>query len=453
MMSEVVTQWWKRQGVIEHWRRLVRRNRARNTRINRNEVTSTQASTNVETKVISTDTNTIPISIGSRIPRIKYGELVKLGYNGGNFRQNKSRYVVFQRFEANGVKISKQYKAQSFTPSTSQTAEQATHQKHSISYVLSEKKAVVVEYRDDPETDMFQIGRSSKNDIDFHVSILLHGRKPNSKVTYLSRYGCRILFGRTDASAKLFAAGFDSHREIFLGQKATKWEDNGEMDGLTTNGVLIMHPKGHFGSGTLECGVWRECSVGGKVMNLRKSRYAEERTEKIPDETNVLQDGTLIDLCGVTLIWRSVEGLKNTPTKSDIEKRMVGLNTLLAPREVTSSEPTIRPYFFLQCEHIQLYKELEQDKSTDERICTMCLLKGPVIALSMGLEPAFYVDSDPPTFAFIPCGHMASEMTVKYWASINIPKDGREENNEFKAVCPFCRTFLSEDTGFVKLKF
>lgn len=30
-------------------------------------------------------------------------------------------------------------------------------------------------------------------------------------------------------------------------------------------------------------------------------------------ETNILQDGTLVDLCGATLLWRSAEGLKNSP--------------------------------------------------------------------------------------------------------------------------------------------
>lgn len=29
--------------------------------------------------------------------------------------------------------------------------------------------------------------------------------------------------------------------------------------------------------------------------------------------SNVLLDGTLIDLCGATLLWRSAEGLLNSP--------------------------------------------------------------------------------------------------------------------------------------------
>jgi hypothetical protein len=34
---------------------------------------------------------------------------------------------------------------------------------------------------------------------------------------------------------------------------------------------------------------------------------------QVDDETNVLQDGTFIDLCGVTLLWRSNEGLEKSP--------------------------------------------------------------------------------------------------------------------------------------------
>ena len=64
-----------------------------------------------------------------------------------------------------------------------------------------------------------------------------------------------------------FAAGFDSSRNIFLGEKATKWETTGEneVDGLTTNGVLVMHPKGAFcppeGCPDPRPGFWREVSV------------------------------------------------------------------------------------------------------------------------------------------------------------------------------------------------
>lgn len=34
---------------------------------------------------------------------------------------------------------------------------------------------------------------------------------------------------------------------------------------------------------------------------------------QILEENNILQDGTLIDLCGATLLWRSAAGLSTSP--------------------------------------------------------------------------------------------------------------------------------------------
>ncbi|ETE56176.1 hypothetical protein L345_18113, partial [Ophiophagus hannah] len=48
------------------------------------------------------------------------------------------------------------------------------------------------------------------------------------------------------------------------------------MDGLTTNGVLVMHPDGGFSEDSTP-GVWREISVCGNVYALRDSRSAQQR--------------------------------------------------------------------------------------------------------------------------------------------------------------------------------
>jgi len=48
--------------------------------------------------------------------------------------------------------------------------------------------------------------------------------------------------------------------------------------------------------------------VGGNVFGLRESRSAAVQGSAVPSESNVLKDGTLIDLCGATLLWRSAEG-------------------------------------------------------------------------------------------------------------------------------------------------
>lgn len=144
----------------------------------------------------------------------------------------------------------------------------------------------------------------------------------------------------------VYAAGFDNSRNIFLGEKATKWQKkNGEPDGLTTNGVLILHPNKHYSSENQdEMFVWREVSVGGDIYSLRETRSSTVKGSLINDETNQLQDGTLIDLCGATLLWRSAEGLKNSPSKAELERRLdelnagkpqcpVNLNTLIIPKK------------------------------------------------------------------------------------------------------------------------
>ncbi|CRK95437.1 CLUMA_CG008642, isoform A [Clunio marinus] len=417
-------------------------------------------------------------------PRAKYGELVILGYNGflpqGDRGRRRSKFVLSKRLEHNGVKRSKHYIVQS--PETSHAILDTSQ--HLISYTLSRNQAVIVEFQEDESTDMFQVGRSSESPIDFVVMDTLPGDKKDSKVmqSTISRFACRILVDRSEPRARIFAAGFDSSRNIFLGEKATKWQDNVEMDGVTTNGVLIMHPKGKFCGGNAKCGLWRETSLGGDVFSLRESRSAQQKGQPIKEESNVLQDGTLIDLCGATLLWRSAEGLLNSPTKRDLEKLVdeinagrpqcpVGLNTLVIPRKAaTLSEQVDQPYVYLNCGHTfigirsldckedkkrQNYVSLPghhdwgQDKASGARRCPMCLELGPVVTLCMGIEPAFYVDSGPPTYAFNPCGHMATEKTVKYWANVDIPHG----TNGFQAVCPFCATPLNGVPGYVRLIF
>lgn len=120
----------------------------------------------------------------------------------------------------------------------------------------------------------------------------------------ISRFACRILADRNNSKVcRIYAAGFDTSRNIFLGvsisvfnaanylfyltliylkEKATKWQENGrEIDGLITNGVLIMHPKGNFCGGEAKCGSWLETSVGGGVFSLRESRSAQQKGQVV----------------------------------------------------------------------------------------------------------------------------------------------------------------------------
>jgi len=62
--------------------------------------------------------------------------------------------------------------------------------------------------------------------------------------------------------------------------------------------------------------VWREVSVDGDIYTLRQTRSSPLRGEKVDRECNILRDGTLIDLCGATLIFRSAQGLAKSPVSS-----------------------------------------------------------------------------------------------------------------------------------------
>lgn len=59
------------------------------------------------------------------------------------------------------------------------------------------------------------------------------------------------------------------------------------MDGLTTNGVLVMHPRNGFTEDS-KPGVWREISVCGNVFSLRETRSAQQRGKMVKVVTDVL---------------------------------------------------------------------------------------------------------------------------------------------------------------------
>ncbi|XP_063058843.1 E3 ubiquitin-protein ligase pellino homolog 1 [Engraulis encrasicolus] len=307
-------------------------------------------------------------------PPTKYGELIILGYNGsfpnGDRGRRKSHFSLFKRPRANGVKPSTVHAVCS--PQAAKAI--SNKDQHSISYTLSRAQTVVVEYTHDSTTDMFQIGRSTEGPIDFVVTDTVPcrlGHQPYSRgdgcsggmggmgslggmvggggVTSLSsqstisRFACRIVCQRHPPyTARICAAGFDSSKNIFLGEKAAKWKTpDGLMDGLTTNGVLVMHPRHGFTQDSRPS-AWREISVCGNVFTLRETRSAQQRGKMVEKESHELRDGSLIDLCGVTLLWRTAEGLARTPSSRHLEALRqelnaarpqcpVGLNTLAFP--------------------------------------------------------------------------------------------------------------------------
>lgn len=588
-----------------------------------------------------------------------YGELSILGYNGSiphsdrNNKRAKSKFLLCQRPTPNGIKKSKHY----IVKQPQATKAIRDKELHSISYTFSRSQAIIVEYAQDDETDLFQIGRSSESPIDFVVNdtvqnnginrpqaaaaassssshpihhgshnnhshhrsshktqhsennfssqlselvpthllahanqlhnqlhtqhasppshlikapdhshtasnLILHhtshqnrqyganrdnmhilldnpnqncinflnyrfphlSQDPRHLISHqssavvatahisgaaagvsnpsknhnsshhhsspaqstISRFACRILVERKPPyTARIYAAGFDSSKNIFLGEKATKWEQDNSIDGLTTNGVLLMHPKsGYFceeiamndsnnNEKSATGGVWREVSVDGGIYAIRESRSAAQKGIKIDNECNILKDGTLIDLCGATLLWRSLEGFKRAPTKRTLEEKIdsinasrpqcpVGLNTLIIPRKPVlsyhrrneiirdSDGSNQQPYVYLKCGHVQGLHDWGATKLSNQRKCPICFSVGTVSKLTIGIEPSFYVDSKELTHVFNPCGHMASEKTIKYWCSVKIPHG----THFFNSICPFCALPLSTvDQKHTKLIF
>ncbi|XP_062821305.1 E3 ubiquitin-protein ligase pellino homolog 3 isoform X1 [Anolis carolinensis] len=168
---------------------------------------------------------------------VKYGELIVLGYNGslpnGDKGRRRSRLALFKRPKANGVKPDVIHHIS--TPLVSKAL--SNKSQHSISYTLSRSHSVIVEYTHDSETDMFQIGRSTESMIDFVVTDTASGSSAatdgQSAQSTISRFACRVICERSPPyTARIYAAGFDASRNIFLGvREGGEVEDSGRADG------------------------------------------------------------------------------------------------------------------------------------------------------------------------------------------------------------------------------
>ncbi len=89
-----------------------------------------------------------------------------------------------------------------------------------------------------------------------------------------------------------------SYASIFQ-EKACKWQKkNGEVDGLTTNGILILQPSllmdEQAGAAAASVGppakyIWKEVSVDGDIYSLRETRSSSKRGDLVKGVTNELQ--------------------------------------------------------------------------------------------------------------------------------------------------------------------
>jgi len=392
---------------------------------------------------------------------ILYGELVVLGTDGelpnGNRGRRRSRFQLRKRPKANGVR-----------PVSQQTIRRQHGEKmslnqltsHTVTYTLDKTTEVIVRYDQSNETDMFQVGRSTDPPIDMVLVDIQPGSSGKSgsrtvlpEQSTLSRFACRILCDRqAPHAARIYAAGFDSQNQIRLGDRAPKWErgQSALMDGLTTNGVLIHHPEDQSRH------QWRELSVSGDIYALRQTRSHPDKGEYCPGESNILRDGTLIDLCGATLLWRSSTSIQNCPKSEDIAESLARLNGQRVQCPVGMSTLNFRhthhladarqPFVYLKCGHVFGRVEWGEGEG-GEKTCPMCRQTSQCVALVVGRENAFHTDSAEPKYTFNPCGHTISEATARKWSQILLPHG----TQLFRATCPFCAIPLDLSAPFIRL--
>ena len=61
---------------------------------------------------------------------------------------------------------------------------------------------------------------------------------------------------------------------------APTWVTSEGSDGLTTNGVVVMHPQGYFEPGVVG-GMWQEVTVMGNMRKLRSKRSSRTPGEPV----------------------------------------------------------------------------------------------------------------------------------------------------------------------------
>lgn len=190
-----------------------------------------------------------------------------------------------------------------------------------------------------------------------------------------------------------------------------------------------MHPSTGFSYDTDNTAKneWMEVSVCGSVFNLDENRLTpclgakNLNTESSNKRSNILRDGTLIDLCGATLLWRSTESLELTLTKHYLEMNLehlnrlrpqcpVGFKTLVFPSSASPSSKSHLPSFFLQ----------KHNPSNS--------MNNSEVPSKLATKPRKHSDRIP--MVYLRCGHIHGQHD---W--------GMKKDNERE--CPLCRKVIS----------
>jgi len=170
-----------------------------------------------------------------------YGQLVVLGFKeyrveGSTWNPVGGRNEKFElkrREVANGIRRSCAYVVGA--AQDDKKKQRSSEASHSVTMSVAaarqpdgrvhSSKKVCVEYVPDAREDMFQLGRMIVPQNDFVVRGPLHLDSGGVLCGPVSRYACRLACSRLPPyECKLFAAGFNNEKDIFLSEMAPKWQ-------------------------------------------------------------------------------------------------------------------------------------------------------------------------------------------------------------------------------------
>jgi hypothetical protein len=191
----------------------------------------------------------------------------------------------------------------------------------------------------------------------------------------------------------------------------------------------------------------------------------------------LLVDGCIIDLMGVSLLWKQPSGMdpmhqgqgravrydplgmvqsfnelsplcpvhlhtiqfKYDPfvdRLNEARKRLVeggdwspvGAVAVPATTKGTTESETRRAHCFPKCGHVHGYS-----REMDGQPCPMCRTAGPFVPVAFPFAPS--ICDELPTHIFNPCGHVASLATCAKYSSLPLPSS---QGSHFQPQCPFC---------------
>eukprot|EP01009_Symbiontida_sp_KSa7_P010287 NODE_957_length_712_cov_956.920060_g745_i0.p1 GENE.NODE_957_length_712_cov_956.920060_g745_i0~~NODE_957_length_712_cov_956.920060_g745_i0.p1 ORF type:complete len:208 (+),score=23.17 NODE_957_length_712_cov_956.920060_g745_i0:32-655(+) len=190
---------------------------------------------------------------------------------------------------------------------------------------------------------------------------------------------------------------------------------------------------------------WYEVSVMGNVYSLRPED--SQHGSHAAQQSNVLMDGSLISVGGITFIFRTFHG----PTQPALVVFPACGHTTMCHR-VCSSEDTCPTCGRVgQCAPLCATPHPDSGQGGNNAIGFL----RPPFELGLGTQ----MSSDAPTHVFNRCGHSAPEDVCRFWASVPIP-DERDHiagfwcnmHSEYRrVVCPMCGEKLDSEKPYSRL--